>query len=352
MKIVTLFPESYSLLSTIQKQFKKLNIEFMNLNYLSFFQNFENRLITKTIGLPKKVRQKMKIHDLYRRKINKKYLDFIYNYKPDMVLVYNDQYLTYETAEEIKKISKLVFLLGDNPFFFGNHPLKELGMYINADFVFSADSFISESFKKAGQKNVTEIYLGYDPEVCYPKQPTPEEREIYQSDVVMIGRLYPNIISSWTYKRLYFYNQFRNLNLKIYGHGWHKYKKVFPELMDKVISLDRYLSFDEINTILSCSKVYPIDTNPGIVNGIHLRVFDCIGSEILPIVEYTKDLEKVFKEVEIPMIKDYSQAEKIARCYIENDEKRERVKHELKEFIDSYYTPEQAIKKIIEFVLD
>jgi len=348
MRIITLFPESYSFLATIQSEFKKKSIKYLNLNYLNFFKNFENRIITKTNGLPTKVRKKIKIHDYYREKINKKYIDFIYDYKPDMVLVYNDQYLTFETAEKIKKISKLVFLLGDNPFFFWNHPMKELGMYLKADYIFSADSFITDSFKKAGQPNVAELYLGYNPEVCYPKKTTMEERKKYGSDVVMIGRLYPNTIASWTYKRLWFYHQFRNLDLKIYGHGWRKHQKEFPELLNKVTDLDRHLSFDEVNTIVSCSKVYPIDANPGIINGIHLRVFDCIGQEILPLPEYTKDLGIVFKEVEIPVIKDYSQAEKVAKYYIEHEAKREKIKKELKQFIDEKYTP----KKAVEFILD
>lgn len=352
MRILLLIPEGYTLLKTIQSSLQELGHTTEFLNYLSFFKHYENRLITKTIGLPHKVRKMMKIHNAYRKKINKIYLEHVNNFKPDLVLVYNDQYLTYQTAREIKKITRLAFILGDNPFFFHNHPLSNLGMYLEADYVFSCDSFITESFKKAGQPNVTEIYLGYDPKVCYPKQPTEEEQMKYGSDVVMVGRLYPTIISSWTYKRLWFYHQFRHLNLKIFGHGWRKYQQEFPELLHKVIDLNRHLSFDEVNTIVSCSKVYPIDANPGIINGIHLRVFDCIGQEILPLPEYTKDLEKVFKDVEMPFIKNYTEAEKIAKYYIQNDERRERVKKELKQFVDDQYTPRKAVEKMLNYVFN
>lgn len=352
MRILLLIPEAYTLLKTIQSGFHELGHITEFLNYLSFFKHYQNRLITKTIGLPHKVRKMLKIHDAYRKKINKIYLEHVYNLKPDMVLVYNDQYLTYQTAREIKKITKLAFYLGDSPFFLFYHPLTNLGMYLEADYVFTHDSFITESLKKVGQPNVTEIYFGYNPKVCYPKRPTEEEKQKYGSDVVMIGRLYSTNILSWTYKRLWFYHQFRHLNLKIFGHGWRKYQQEFPELLNKVIDLNRHLSFDEVNTIVSCSKVYPIDANPGIINGIHLRVFDCIGQEILPLPEYTKDLEKVFKDVEIPFIKDYTEAEKIAKYYIDHDNKRERINRELKQFVDENYTPRKAAEKILNYVFN
>ena|GEM_PF-1694583 len=352
MRILLFIPEGYTLLNTIRTSLRELGHTAEHLNYLSFFKHYQNRLITKTIGLPHKVRKMMKIHDAYRKRINTIYLEQAYHVKPDLALVYNDQYLTRQTAREIKKITKLAFILGDNPFFFHNHPLSNLGMYLEADYVFSCDSYITESFKKAGQPNVTEIYLGYDPKVCYPKQPTEEEQVKYGSDVIMVGRLYPTIISSWTYKRLWFYHQFRNLNLKIYGHGWRKYQQQFPELLNKVIDLNRHLSFDEMNTMVSCSKVYPVDANPGIINGIHLRVFDCIGQEILPIPEYTKDLEKVFQDVEIPFIKDYNEAEKMVKYYIDHDDIRNRIKRELKQFVDEHYTPRKAMEKILNYVFN
>ena len=352
MRIITLIPEAYTLLNTIKQSFEKMNHEVINLNYPSFFKVWQNRLITKTIGLPRTIKNKIIIHDQYRKKINKIYLEHIYDYQPDLVFVYNDQYLSNETAKDTQKLTNLAVILGDNPFFFHNHPLYELGMFLNADYVFSCDSFITESFKKAGQVNVSEIYFGYDPTICYSKQPTQEQRLKYSSDVVMIGRLYPTIISSWTYKRLWFYDQFKNLDLIIYGPGWYKYKEAFPRLIQKVSNPGHYLSFNEVNTILSCCKVYPVEANPGIINGIHLRVFDCIGSDILPLVEHTKDLDTVFKDVEIPIIKNYTDAEKLAIYYIKNDKKREQIKKELKQFVDSNYTPQKAAIEILDKVFN
>jgi len=352
MKILLLIPEKYTILNTFKNAFEDLEHQVTYIDYHNCFPKWQNRIITKTIGLPRRIKDKIKIHKHYRKEINRKYLEAVYSYKPDLVLVYNDQYLNYKTALEIKNISKLAFILGDNPFFFHNHPSDELGMYLNADFVFSADSFITESFKKAGLKNADQIYLGYDPSICYTKEPTNEEKLKYTKDVVMIGRLYPSILSSWTYKRLWFYHQFRKLDLKIYGHGWNKYKNDFPELFRKVVNPDHYLPFDEVNTILSCCKVYPIDANPGIINGIHLRVFDCIGTGILPVAEHTKDLDKVFDEVKVPSIKNYNHAASIVDEFIQNDSLRERRVNELKEFTNSRFTPKKTVNKILNMVFN
>lgn len=352
MKILTIIPESYTLQRTLMHSFEQLTHEVINLDYRTFFRPYQNRVITKTIGLPNTIKKRIKIHEFYRATINQKYLENIYKYQPDLIVVYNDQYLTFETSKEIRNLCKLSFILGDNPFFYLNHPLNELGMYLSADYVFSADSFITESFRKAGQPNAAELYLGYDSSICYPKQPNEEELKTYSSDIVMIGRLYPTLISTWTYKRLHFYNQFISLNMTIYGHGWNKYRKEFPDLIKLTQELNHYLTFDEVNTILSCCKVYPIDANPGIINGIHLRVFDCIGSEILPIAESTRDLIQIFSEVELPVIYEYSEAEKVVKYYTENNDRRERIIKELKQFIDTNYTPINGVQRILDKVFN
>lgn len=348
MKILLIIPNSYTLLNTIEKAFVSLGHDTIVVDYKSYFKNWKNTIIRRTGGIPSFIKDRSFIHKQYIKDINSAYLQSVYQHEPEMVFVYNAQYLSFDTAIKIKEKSKLVFFLGDNPFFFHNHPVQELGMFLHADYVFSSDSYISESFRKTGQNNVSEVYFGFDETICYPKTPTKEEIELYSNDVLMIGRLYPNALSSWTYKRLFFYNQFVELDLKIYGHNWRKYKNEFPALLEKVKDLDTYLTFDDINTIASCCKVYPVDTNPGIVNGVHLRVFDCIGTEILPIVEHTKDLKTVFKDVEIPTINDYSNAKSIAQRYIKNQGLNEKLKKELKAFVEENYTPQKAILNILD----
>ena len=74
-----------------------------------------------------------------------------------------------------------------------------------------------------------------------------------------------------------------DLDLKIYGMGWEMWFDYFPKLEEKYVELKKPLSFEEVNIITNCGKIYPIDANPGLLNGIHIRIFDTIGSGILPI---------------------------------------------------------------------
>ena len=60
MRILTLMPEGYSLLKTLLQSFEKLNHEVVNLNYLCFFEPYQNQLITKTVGLPRTIKNKIK----------------------------------------------------------------------------------------------------------------------------------------------------------------------------------------------------------------------------------------------------------------------------------------------------
>lgn len=350
MKILLLYPDSYSIRKTITKAFNDLGHSIRNVNYYNFFSSWKNQLISKTIGLPRKL--KKGYHEAYSKKINKQYIKIIESEKPDLLLVYNDQYLNVPTVQKIKKITKLAFYLGDNPFFMHNKPIDNLGIFLEADYIFSPDTYWTYYFKKTGFDNIITLYLGYDPDYNYKKQVSREELKKYRHDLVMIGRMYPFALSQWSYKRALFYNQFSKLDIKIYGHNWDPWFDLFPNIKSKVEKPDCFLSFDEVNTILNCCKIYPVDANPGLINGIHIRIFDCIGSGILPLSEYQPDLETVFSEVYLPVIKNYNDAEKTARYYLKHEEERLKIIRELKYFVDARYTPIRAVKTILDKIFN
>lgn len=350
MKILLLFPDSYSISKTLTKAFNDLGHSIRTENYYNLFSNWQNHLISKTIGLPRKL--KKGYHKAYSKKINKQYLEVVESEKPDLVLVYNDQYLNASTASKIKEITKLGFYLGDNPFFSHNKPMDNLGVFLEADYIFSPDTYWTNYFKKIGFNNIITFYLGYDPDYNYKKQVTKEQLKKYSHDLVMIGRMYPFSLSQWSYKRAYFYNQFSDMDIRIYGPNWDPWFGLFPDLRSKVEKPACFLSFKEVNTILNCCKIYPIDANPGMVYGIHVRLFDCIGSGIFPLVEYQKDLDIVFKNVELPIIKNYNEADKIARYFLKHEKERLKIICELKGFVDSRYTPEKAVQTILDKIFN
>ena len=86
-------------------------------------------------------------------------------------------------------------------------------------------------------------------------------------------------------------------------------------------------------------KIFPVDANPGIINGIHLRVFECISAGILPLIEYTKNIDLVFNGVPLPVIHNFGNIKELTSEYLNNDEKRIKILTNAKEYLDENYSP-------------
>jgi hypothetical protein len=217
---------------------------------------------------------------------------------------------------------------------------------MEADYVFAPDSMWVEQLKMIGIKNIYFEILGWDRRHYFPKEPTLEERKKYSSDLLFIGNSY---VLNWGYKRTLFLSRFVDMDLKIYGtRHWNRWFSCFPDLKKKFVLIPKPISLELVNIISNCCKIYPVDANPGLINGLHARIFDCIGSGILPIVEYRKDLDRVFKGIDIPRIYNYNEANELARYYLDNENKREELVKQLRQYVSENFLPEHAIKRMLE----
>ena len=68
----------------------------------------------------------------------------------------------------------------------------------------------------------------------------------------------------------------------------------------------------------------------------------------MPLVEYSEDLDLVFDDIVLPSLKKYEDAEDLAKYYLANDSRRERIVGNLREYADSKYAPKKIIKEILE----
>ena len=143
-------------------------------------------------------------------------------------------------------------------------------------------------------------------------------------------------------------NRFAQMDLEIYatGKGWGKWIDFFPELKSKIRP---YNTHDQkmTNILSNCAKIYPVEEHPSLINAFNMRVLDCIGSGILPIVEYRRDVEKVFDSVFIPTIKNYNDAREIAQYYLDNDKARFEIIENLRMHILKKYQPKHLAEKIV-----
>ncbi len=346
MKVLLLCPGFYTLDKTLKLGFTRLKHDVFHYDYRTTIENWKNKTNTQIYRLPFKLRNNWETY--YLSEINKLHLKKYDEYNPDIVFIYNNEMLLPETIKYFKQKSKIVFFLGDNPYYTPTNNYY-LNLLTYADLIISPDSFWKHQLELIGIKNIVHDYLGFNDEINFPIKPTEAELKEFGSDVLFIGGGY---VDSWGYKRTLFLSKFTDFNLKIYGtKNWIRWFKFFPAVENKFTLLVKPLSFEKVNILSNCAKVYPVDANPGLLNGLHLRIFDCIGSGILPLVEYKKDIETVFKDVEIPIIRNYNDAEAVAKKYIEDDELRINTLNKLRSFINENYKPELVIKRILGKVL-
>lgn len=343
MKILLLCPSSYTLNKTLSLGFGKLSHNIKHYDFRESIKSWQRHINTQIYRLPFKYREKWE--DYYFPFINKEHKRIFEQVKPDIVFVYNNEMLLPETVNYFKQNkAKIIFLLGDSPYYTPTNRYY-LHLLFKADLIVSPDSMWAEQLKLLGIKNIIIDFPGFDDTYLNHREPAPEEREKYNFDIFFVGTGYPDL---WGYKRALFASKFSKLNLKVYGSKhWVKWLEFFPELQPK-FELQKYRISDEQLVIMSkCAKVYPVDANPAILNGVHLRIFDCIAHGVLPLAEYRKDQEVYFKQVDLPIIKDYTDAEQVAVKYINNDQLRENTLRSLQQYLIENYSADVVIRRII-----
>lgn len=342
MKTLVFITKGYSVGYTLKEGFEKAGWEAEILDLTSFFSQIENNLFHKLSGLPRLFQRNW--YAGFIRRINENYISYIKQRKPELIVIYNHQFFFPESLYEIKKISKIVFYLGDSPLLSQTYDFN-LKILEYGDYIISPDSYWVEQLKIIGIKNIYFELIGFNENIYFPFTPSPEELEKYKSEVSYIGVNYNN---SSGYKKTLFLSKFARFDLKIYATGiksWQKWVVYFPELKSKIIPYDNHdQKFN--NLIQNCSKIYPVDANHVVINGVHVRILDCIGSEILPLVEYRKDVKSVFGNTGLPIINNYNEAEELVAFYLENERARLELVKSLRNFVIKNLSTVFLVQKI------
>jgi len=341
-KCLLILSGSYSIKNSAIKGFMLNNWSVKSVDYRSFANPLLNYLVKNFESLPNRLKKLWKTP--YTTKINKEYLRIFKLENPDLVFIYNNQYLLPETLEIIRKESKIVFILGDHPLYTPTNPYN-LHLLKYADYIICPDTFWLEQIKIVGINNVYFDFFSYDTESYYPFTPSQEQRKIYNTDLVYIGSAHK---TAWGYKRFLFLNHFKMFDLKAYisGDGYaNKWSKLFPELKDKIIKHDVV-----DNIVYNCSKIAPIELVPSLFNGIHIRVLDVLGSGIFPLCEYSKDLETLFQGLDVPLIKHYSEAEGLTKVLLNDDKYRLMLIKQMRTRVEDTHNPKIVISRMLNKV--
>lgn len=343
-KTLLLCPAKYSLFNSFAATLKNISDEVIGFDVRTKISSGQIKLNAQIFRFPNKIRTKFEIGFL--KKINKLILDEYSRLKPDLVFIYNSEYLLPETCELIKKESKLVFFMGDSPFYTpaNNHYLSLLKY---ADLVLSPDSFWIKQLNMLGIYKTCFFIPSIDSSSYFTIEKGDIENDIKETDVLYVGNSYVN---SWGYKKAELMNQFADFNFELYGAStWKRWFKHFPALEKKFTQCD-YIETKKLNKMFNKAKLIPVDGNPGIINGLHIRTLEALGSGSLPLIEYREDVDGIiFKEFgkDLPLIQNYAKVKEVVQYYLKNEAERKDLALKMKAFIGEKYSPKNNADLIV-----
>jgi len=344
MKVLLFTPSFYTLHKTVFSGFQNLGFKVLQHDYRFSISRWKNKVNVQAFRFPFSIRnawEKKFIQD-----INDIHINIFNNEKPDIVFIYNNEMLLPSTLNYFKEENtKIIFFLGDSPYYTPTNK-HYLQLLFYGDLVVTPDSFWRDQLKQIGLQNIIVDFPGFDDSLINFREPLDSEKIAYSFDILFVGTGYAN---SWGYKRALFLSKFSDFNLKIFGDNkWYRWIKYFPELLPSFQKMKKRISDEQLIIMSKCAKVYPVDANPAILNGIHLRIFDCIAMGVLPIVEYRKDQDTFFNGVSLPTIKTYDQIKGITKRYLRNDSLRVSTLKELQDYTNKNYRADVVIKRLLE----
>ena len=345
MKCLLLAPLRYPFIQSIVAGLEGQGMELRAVDYQDFFTPRTNRWYNNYTALPNKVRRIWEAP--YIKKTNAAYLEIFRAFKPELVFIYNNQLVLPELLIEFQKTARIAFMLGDNPLYTPTS-IYNLHILFHADYVISPDTMWRDQLARLGVRNVVFDCFGINSAIYYPQEVPAQERAACQSDLIYVGSASK---TNWGYKRVLFLDLFKNLDLRAYisGDGMDRWYDLFPGVKPKIIPHNRFdAAFN--NLVYNCSKIAPVEQVPSLFNGIHVRVFDILGAGILPLCEYSADLVTLFEGMDVPIIKNYAEAEEMARFWLDNESKRRACVAAMRQRVLDNYAPQMVIRRMVDRV--
>lgn len=273
----------------------------------------------------------------FQQKANRMLLSVVEDYKPDIILVYNSVFLLPETCSLMKKRSRLLFFMGDSPFYTPQNNYY-LACLPYADLIMSPDSFWSRQLNTIGLSRTIHFLPGPDAGSYFRLENPADDPEVPVTEILYVGS---NYLNSWGYKKALLMSSFTGFNFRIYGNSaWRRWFEFFPAL-EPLFTECGFIAQEKLNRMFNLTRLVPVDGNPGILNGVHLRLFEALGAGALPLVEYRDDLEnRVFKGFsgELPLIRDYGKAADLASYYLKNEAERSALVTSMYDFLAAEYS--------------
>lgn len=336
MKVLLFIPQRYGLYRPLRDAFAHLGAQVHSLDYEDFIRSWEKKTNTQIFRFPDKWRKKWEAY--YFRRINDQYLAAYEKHRPDLVFIYNNAMLLPETLAHFKQKSKVAFFLGDHPFYTRTNRYF-LSLLFYGDAIFAPDSFWISQLRKMGLNNLYHFYPGVPKDEYYPVKLPADRYEALKTDILYVGNCY---VDSWGYKKARFLSHFTGFDFQLLGRGhWQRWFSFFPELKQHYQKLDRFLPVAELNERLNATRIMPIDGNPGVLHGLHFRLFEALAAGVLPLLEWQEDLTHIFgDQFDLPAARSYDEIRDMTQYYLNDEPARRETVRRMQQIVEEKYSLE------------
>ncbi|MEW6066681.1 MAG: glycosyltransferase [Nitrospirota bacterium] len=277
------------------------------------------------------------IKDKWRSYMNKNLITRVKNIKPDVLMILKGETIQADTLWEIRKKTEtlIINVFPDNPLYMGKFEAIEPCHYF-----FVKDSYILNTLKKAGLKNVFFLPQCTDPDVHKPMILDDKDRAQYTCPLSLIGSMYPY--------RLKLMEQLVEFKPSIWGRGWSKVSN------EEILKL--YKGRDIRGTqkakaicgsVISLNPHHPLND----IYGVNRRTYDIAACKGFQLADYRNDMEKAFKiNQEIICFETLDELKKHIGYYLKHPDERNDIAEAAYKRVVNKHTYEHRARQILEMI--
>lgn len=309
----------------------------------SFRKSFERLGIkTETFFYKKKGRfsfleKNKNIKDVWRSIMNRNLVSHVKKTAPDLLFICKGETITQETLWGIRKATDTVIVnvFPDNPLYMGRFEAIEPCHHF-----FVKDTYVRDTLRKAGLKNVQYLPQCTDPDVHRPVELAEDEKAEYSTDVSMIGSMYPY--------RLKFIKELLEFSPVLWGRGWDRSGS--EEIMQLYRGRDirgNQKTKAICGTKLALNPHHPLND----ICGVNRRTYDIAACRGFQLADYKPDTEKEFRlNREIVCYKTLDELKKLINYYLACPDERAEIAEAAYQRVLKEHTYDVRAKQILEII--
>ena len=316
---------------------------FMDDKGWSFRKSFERLGIkTETFFYKKKGRfsfleKNKNIKDIWRSIMNRNLVSYVKEIAPDILFISKGETITPETLRDIRKKTDTVIVnvFPDNPLYMGRFEAIEPCHHF-----FVKDTYVRDTLRKTGLKNVQYLPQCTDPEVHRPVELPEDEKAKYSTDISLIGSMYPY--------RLKFIEELLEFSPVIWGRGWSRSGRQEIKWLYRSRDIRGNQKAKAIcGTKISLNPHHPLND----IYGVNRRTYDIAACRGFQIADFKRDLEDLFKVgEEIICFRTLEELKDLIKYYLKHHEERADIAEAAYKRVLKEHTYDARAKEILAII--